>query len=157
MKVFFIAIFIVFLSVGSSYSQVFENPYYKTSDDQTTTITRIEQTPKSTIITFEHMQTAEGWIALSKSIYLQNAEGDQMYKFIKAEGIPLSPQKKSLKGDEGKFIFKVHFERVPSTIKTINIIERAIPRDEAGSYFNFFGVSMDKTGKALREGRSQRI
>ncbi|WP_207424098.1 hypothetical protein [Desertivirga brevis] len=157
MKALFITVFTVFLIWGSVYSQVFENPYYRTSDDPTTTITRIEQVSKFTIITFEHAQTAEGWIALSKSIYLQNAEGDQIYKFIKAEGIPLTPQKKTLKGDEGKFVFKIYFERVPASIKTINVIERAISRDEAGSYFNFFGVSMDKTGKALREGNFQRI
>lgn len=157
MRALFLFLFIGFLSVKSAYGQVFENPYYKSSDDPTTTITRIEQVPKFTIITFEHVQTAEGWISLSKSIYLQNAEGDQIYRFIRAEGIPLSPQKKTLKAGEPKFSFKVYFQRVPSSVKTINVVERAISRDDRDSYFNFFGVSMDKTGKALREGSFQKI
>jgi len=157
MRTLLVLVFLVFLRIETVYCQVFETPYYKSSDDPTTVISKIEQTPKYTLVTFEHTQRGEGWISLSKSIYLQNADGDQMYKFIKADGIPLSPEKKTLKGDEGKFTFKVYFEKVPSSVKTINIIERAIPRNEPGNYFNYFGVSMDKTGKALREGFSQRI
>ena len=125
---------------------------YEISDDPSTVITRIERSGKNTIVTFEHAQSAAGWIALDKGIYLQNADGSDIYRFIKAEGIPLSPGKKELKGNEGKFTFKVYFERVPAAVKTINIVERAVPRNAPGSYFNFFGLSLSKSGGRLKPG-----
>lgn len=157
MKAFILSLFVLFLTTSTSVAQIIENPYYKSSDDPTTVITKVERNAKYTILTFEHSQTGEGWISLSKSIYLQNQDGDDMYKFVKAEGIPLSPAKKSLKGGEGKLTFKIYFEKVPTTVKAINVIERAVPRNEPVNYFNYFGLSLDKNGKATREGNLQRI
>jgi hypothetical protein len=156
MKTFFLSLFIVFITISISNGQVIENPQYKSADDPTTVITKVERNAKFTILTFEHSQTGEGWISLSKSIYLQNHHGDEVYKFIKAEGIPLSPAKKSLKGNEGKFSFKVYFEKVPASVKSINVIERALPKNEPGNYFNYFEVVLDKKAKA-KEDNLQRI
>lgn len=157
MKAFILSLFVLFLTASASIAQVIENPYYKSADDPTTAITKIERNAKFTILTFEHTQTGEGWISLSKSIYLQNKDGDEIYKFIKAEGIPLSPAKKSLKGGEGKLTFKVYFEKVPASVKAINVIERAVPKNEPVNYFNYFGLSLDKDGKATKEASLQRI
>jgi len=157
MKVLTVFLLVVFLNISSSIAQVIDSPYYKSSDDPTTVISKIERNVKYTVVTFEHVQTGEGWISLSKSIYLQNKDGDEMYKFVKAEGIPLSPAKKSLKGGEGKIAFKVYFEKVPASIKSINIIERAVPRNEPANYFNYFDVSLDKNGKALKDANLQQI
>jgi hypothetical protein len=68
-----------------------------------------------------------------------------MFKFIKAENIPLMPEKYHFKSHETK-IFKVYFEIVPASIKSINIIERAVPRNEPVNYLNFFGVNLEKSG-----------
>ena len=145
-------LFLIFLNVNTVISQVIDNPYYQKSDDASTVISKIERTPRFTIITFKHRSQGEGWITLSKGIYLQEADGYKMYHFVKAEGIPLMPEKKQLAKAGTELSFKVYFEHLPADVKSINIIEKAVPRDEPGSFFNFFGVSLDKSARPKMEG-----
>ncbi|WP_256012869.1 hypothetical protein [Desertivirga xinjiangensis] len=146
MKSLFALVFIIFSC--STFAQTIENPRVQSSEDPTTQIIKVERNAKYTILTFEHAQTEEaGWITLNKGIYLQDYDGHEMYKFIKCEGIPLMPEKKELAAGAPKFTFKVYFEKVPASVKRINVIERATPKTERGSYFNYFGLSLSESDK----------
>ena len=147
MKSFFALLLFTALSFSLS-AQTIEHPHVQISDDPTTQVIKIERNTKFTIITFEHSNSGEGgWITLNKGIYLQDSNGQDMYKFIKCEGIPLMPEKKELPAGSSKFTFKVYFEKVPASVKRINIIERAVPKTEKSSYFNFFGLSLSESDK----------
>ena len=151
MKTLLVLLF-TFFSISNLNAQTIESPDFKSADDLTTKILRIERNSKFTVVTFEHTNDEGAWITLNSGIYIQDADGQAMFKFIKAENIPLMPEKYHFKKHETK-TFKVYFEKIPAQIKSVNIIERAVPRNEPVSYLNFFGVKLDKsgTGKTYKE------
>ncbi len=136
-----------------SFAQTVTTPFVSFKEAGATTIEKIDVTPKNTVITFKHITGTKGnWVELNKSIYLQDANGEDRYNFLKAEGIPLRPAKHYAANDNDALIFKVYFEKLKPGTKSINIIERALsPMERNGNlstYFNFYGVSLDKSATA---------
>ena len=127
MKYSILFFIVAFFYTGSLFSQTIEYPSYKSSDDPSIVVAKIERTAINTIVTFEHLQSRAGWIALDKGIYLQNAEGSEIYRFIKAEGIPLSPKKKELKRTEEKFSFKFILKEFPARLKPLTLLKGLFP------------------------------
>lgn len=142
-----------------SFCQSINTPLVGSSDDNSTTITKIEVTKTNTIITFTHIATNKGdWVQLNKSIYLQDANGEKRYAYMKSEGIPLRPLQHIAASDNEQLVFKVYFERLEPGTKEINVIERALsPQDRAlgTNYFNYYNVSLEKTGTVLSRNVSQ--
>jgi len=142
-----------------SFCQSIDSPLVGSSDDNSTTITKIEVTKTNTIITFTHIATNKGnWVQLNKSIYLQDANGEKRYACIKSEGIPLRPLQHIAASDNEQLVFKVYFEKLEPGTKEINVIERALsPQDRAlgTNYFNYYNVSLEKTDTVLSRKSTQ--
>jgi hypothetical protein len=89
-------------------------------------------------------------------MYLQDANGEARYNYVRSEGIPLRPAKFTATEDNQEVNFKVYFEKVKPGTKEINVIERARSLDELRdgmSYFNYYKVSLYKSGPALAGSR----
>jgi len=121
------------------------------SDDPSTTIEKIEITPKYTAVYFKHTAAAKGgWLELNKSIYLQDADGEDRYNYVRSEGIKLRPLKDTATSDNQEFNFTVYFEKLKPGTKAINVIERAasiMDRMSGTNYFNFYNVQLVETKK----------
>ncbi|WP_316837813.1 hypothetical protein [Pedobacter nutrimenti] len=149
MKIFSILLLYLMLpAIG--FCQSVNMPAVGASEDPSTTISKIEVTHNNTIITFKHFSDKGKWVQINKSMYLQNANGEERYAFIKCEGIPLRPLKYTATTDNELVEFKVYFEKVKPGTKEINIIERALSPMERSSeirFFNYYNVSLLKSGK----------
>lgn len=122
--------------------RIIKNPYVKSADDRNTVIKQIEVNDKYTIISFETTATSGNtWVQLNKEIYLQTNGTNAHFNYVKSEKIPLAPVKEYLINPGDKYDFKVYFEKIPATAKSISIIERAGP-SEGAAYMNFYEVSL---------------
>jgi len=139
-------LFLLLLLPALSFCQTINSPSVEYSDDPSTTIEKVEITPKYTVIYFKHTAAAKGgWLELNKSIYLQDVDGEDRYNFIKSEGIKLRPMKDTATTDNQEFNFTVYFEKLKPGTKAINVIERAtsiMNRMSGTNYFNFYNVQL---------------
>jgi len=103
-------------------------------------------------VTFKHVMRGKGnWVQLNKSMYLQDAKGEERYNYIKSEGIPLRPARLTSDKDYQEVEFKVYFEKLKPGTKEINVIERArsMPQQASGvTFFNYYNVSLSKSAPA---------
>jgi hypothetical protein len=138
-----------------AYCQSVTMPAVGYFEDPTTTLTKVEVTKTNTIVTFKHILYNIGaWVELNKSIYLQDANGEEKYNYVKSEGVPLRPNKLTATKRNQEVEFKVWFKKVKPGTKAINVIERArsLP-DQRGNnhYFNYYNVSLTKSAPANTE------
>lgn len=63
-------------------------------------------------------------------------------KFIKAQNIPVSPERKIVE-DGKKYFFKVYFERIPAGFEKIDLVEYASDREGTFQYWNFRGIKIN--------------
>ncbi|SDD48634.1 M56 family metallopeptidase [Niabella drilacis] len=102
-------------------------------------ITGIDNDAKYTIVSFEYTAAHENdWALLNKEIYLQANDDMKHFQYVKSEGIPLAPYRHNFTRPGEKIAFKIYFEKVPLTAKSIDVIERAGRSD----FFNFYGVPL---------------
>ncbi len=131
----------------ASFAQSILNPQVGTKDDPFCKITKIETDKLYTAVSFE--ATADGdssWIQLNKEIYIQTNVDNTHYNYVKSENIAIVPQPKHLFKKAGdKFEFKVYFQKIPPTSKTIDVIERAGNNYDGSYYFNFYNVSLTES------------
>jgi OOP family OmpA-OmpF porin len=64
------------------------------------------------------------------------------FKFIKAQNIPVSPERKVVE-DGKKYFFKVYFERIPEGFQKIDLIEYDSDREGTFQYWNFYGIKIN--------------
>lgn len=64
------------------------------------------------------------------------------FKFIKAQNIPVSPERKVVE-DGKKYFFKVYFERIPAGYEKIDLIENQADRQGTFQYWNFHGIKIN--------------
>jgi len=144
-------LFLLLLLPVAAFCQTIVSPSVEYSDDPSTTIEKIEITPKYTAVFFKHIAAAKGgWLELNKSIYLQDADGEDRYNYLRSEGIKLRPEKDTATTDSQVFNFTVYFEKLKPGTKSVNIIERAtsiMDRMSGTNYFNFYNVQLDGTKK----------
>lgn len=146
-------LFLLMLSPAVSLCQSIDFPSVGGVENSETSITNIDVSGDNTVITFKRISAHKGEVVqLNKSIYLQDADGDERFDYIKAEGIPIRPEKHIADKDNEEMIYKVYFEKLYSSTKTINVIERArtAPLTPDGPrYNNFYAVSLEKSGPAI--------
>ncbi len=131
------------------FSQSIKFPLVGSSEDPTTIITQIETNKHHTIVSFKHICSVKGsWVQLNKSMYLQDANGEEKYNYVRSEGIPARPEKFVATADNEEVNFKVYFEKLKPGTKEINVVERARSLAELNNginFFNYFRVSLNKS------------
>jgi hypothetical protein len=132
-----------------SFAQNITNPRVDGSNDDNTTISKIETNKLYTIVTFDYTAgTENSWVQVDKEIFIRTVDGKH-YNFLKAENIGIAPDKKSFAHAGDKLSFKIYFKKIPATAKTIDIIERDGVPEPGHSYFNYTNVSL--TQKSLEK------
>ncbi len=148
-------LFLLLLLPAMAFCQTILSPSVGSSDDPSTIIVKIDVTKSYTAVVFKHVATAKGnWVQLNKTIYLQDANGDDRYNYLRSEGIAIKPLKDSAQMDNEETSFTVYFEKLKPGTKAINIIERAISttdRIAGASYFNYYNVSLDKSDTTVQQ------
>lgn len=146
---------------AATFGQPIMSPLVSSSDDHTTIITQIETNNHNTVISFSHICPQKGdWIQLNKTMYLQDANGEDRYNYVKSEGIPLRPERFIATEDNQQVNFKVYFEKLKPGTKEINVIERARSLDELRdgiTFLNYYKVNLFQSGPALDDNRPRVI
>ncbi|MCC8426987.1 hypothetical protein [Mucilaginibacter sp. UR6-11] len=138
----------------TSFAQTITNPLVGNSDDPYTTVSSVETNKQFTIVTLEYTAAGENaWAQLNKEIYLQTDLDNRHYNYIKSEDIPLAPAKHIFSKEGDKLTFRIYFEKIPATAKSINIIERAGGSNNGSTFFNFYNVSLEKSRGDVMTGR----
>jgi hypothetical protein len=133
---------LLLMLVITTYAQTIKNPTVENSDSPSCRVVKIESTPQFTIVSFEQTaQTDNSWARMAKEVFIQTNVSDRHYHYIKSENIAIAPEKTMIDKAGDKLLFKVYFERIPRTASAIDVIEKA----GAGSYFNFYTVSLTKS------------
>lgn len=132
-----------------AFCQTISSPVVGSSEDYSTTITKVEVTSRNTVVSFKHQFYKKGgWLQLNKSMYLQDANGEERYNYVRSEGIPLRPARFTASDDHQVLNFKVYFEKLKPGTKEINIIERARSLNEMNdgvAYLNYYKVNLYKS------------
>ncbi|WP_316812477.1 hypothetical protein [Pedobacter heparinus] len=148
MKAIKMSLAFVLLSL-TVFGQSIKFPMVGSSESPTTVITEIVTNSRNTVVSFKHICSRKGnWVQLNKSMYLQDANGEERYSYVRSEGIPLRPEKFVATEDRQEVNFKVYFEKLRPGTKEINVIERARSLAEHSngfSFFNYFKVSLNKS------------
>lgn len=119
-----------------------------TADDKNCELKKIEVTDKYTEISCEYTYRSEGSnVTINKEMYLLNDKGDKRYAFVKAENIPVHPEKYYSKAAGEKLAFKLYFQKVDAGTPWVDIIERA----GRPNYFNFYHVSLLKSRQPVQD------
>jgi len=127
-------------------AQTIENPSVENKDDPNCRIVKIENTPNFTIVSFEETAANNNaWARLSKNIFVQTNVSDKHYHYVKSENVAIAPEKTTIANAGDKLLFKVYFERIPPTSRTIDVIEKA----GAKYFFNFYNVSLTQSQKEV--------
>lgn len=137
-------LFTLFLVPVFSFAQQISNPSIVSTDDPSTKLIEVTVNQKYTVLTFEHIGSKGSWIQVNKSMYLQDADGEEKYEFVKAESIPLRPEKYTF-DKNGSLVFKVYFQKLKPETKAMNVIERALTPQERNSsigFLNYYGVDL---------------
>jgi hypothetical protein len=134
---------------ATALGQTIKYPQVNSSEDAKTVITQIETNSKNTIVSFRYTGYGNGdWVQLNKSMYLQDANGEDRYNYVRSEGIPLRPEKLVITTPKQEVNFKVYFEKLKPGTKNINVIERARSLAELNngvSFLNYFNVNLTKS------------
>ncbi len=134
---------------ATALGQTIKYPHVESSEDLKTVITQIETNSKNTIVSFRYTGQGNGdWVQLNKSMYLQDASGEEKYNYVRSEGIPLRPEKLTTTVPNQQVNFKVYFEKLKPGTKNINVIERArsiADLNNGVNFLNYFNVSLTKS------------
>jgi hypothetical protein len=127
-----------------SFAQTVNYPRVGIMDSPGSLITKIETDKQYTIVSFEQYALSDSsWMVLNKEIYIQTDVSNKHYEFVKAEGIAIEPETKTIITRAGnKHLFKIYFKKIPSTAKLIDIIEHAGKRSDGITFFNFYNVDL---------------
>lgn len=86
-----------------------------------------------------------GWVQLHRSMFIRPTGSDLRLGMIKAAGISYAPVKHFFNHAGEVLYFTVWFPAVPVGTTLIDIIEADI---HGGTYFNFYGVSLEQIKRA---------
>ena len=111
-----------------------------------TEILRIENDPNFTRIDFIHYATPiyinGGWVQLYSKTFIRPVGSNLCLTLVNAINIPIAPKKHYYKSTKDFLCYTLVFPALPPGTQSIDIIEKEIPGDN--TWFNFYGVSMDK-------------
>ncbi|HOS84072.1 MAG TPA: trypsin-like peptidase domain-containing protein [Bacteroidales bacterium] len=125
----------------SVFGQIYK-PTFSKRDVLGLDIIKIERNSSTTIIFYEYSNTdgIGAWICAGKDFYIKDCETGLKYKLIKANDIPICPEKFTFNSIQKSKEFNLIFENIPLTTKKIDIIE-----SENSRSFNFYGVNLDQS------------
>lgn len=147
----FSALLLVFgLSLGTAHSQVTDRPYVEERYTRNVRITRVEITDRYTIIDMQYgnpalrqmfrmpIPGAGGNIGIDpESRLYKPGVTNRRYRFIRAEGIPVSPESRSVSA--GQVVdFRLYYERLDPGIEVFDFYEGRNP--DQVEYWNFYGI-----------------
>lgn len=139
MRRLFISV-LFFVTIQNLIAQTITNPSINSRDEYSLNIDKIELTDYNTIIYCTHTApdtyTNGGWVRIEPNIILKETYGTRKYKLLKAEGVPLSPNKFTYSYKGQKLSFRLIFPKVAYDINTLDLIECSDNRN----CFNFYGI-----------------
>lgn len=138
------------LSLGAARAQITDRPYIEERYTRNVRITRVELTERYTIIDMQHgnpalrqmfrmpIPGAGGNIGIDpESRLYKPGVTTRRYRFIKAEGIPISPEYMSV--SPGQVVdFRLYYERLDPGIEIFDFYEGRNP--DQVEYWNFYGI-----------------
>ncbi len=129
----------IILSV-SVFGQI-NNPTFSKRDVAYCDITKIEINSSNTIVHFKYKApskyTKGGWVCAGKDFFIRDFSSKKTYTLIKANNIPICPEKHYFQYQGQILEFNLVFQPIPSSVKQIDIIE-----NETSGGFNFYGVEL---------------
>lgn len=154
-KIYYAILFLTFCSITTfagiqeTHSNKIINPEYNDSKYYRgfIKITSLEQTNTATILNFKYKDLFNGdtigtSINILKSTYLEDNDTKKRYQLLKTENIPYSPEFHRFKKPGDSLIFSLHFEPLPTSVNSFDLIESS-----QGNGFKFSNIKF----KALRE------
>lgn len=138
-----IILFFFLLTSFISKSQTFNYPYVTRQDvnKEIINIYKIENNSTNTIVYIQYENVYQNeqnsWINIQPHVFLRETIGSRQFKFVKAEGVPVSPTKFNFTYKGEKILFKLYFQKVPFDVKQIDLIECE------NQCFNFYGIKLD--------------
>lgn len=110
--------------------------------DKYETVTDEEEPTVIHFITRPNLKFAGGWwVELYDSIFIRPVGSNERLGLIYAFNIPIAPSKHYFKHKNEELHFTLFFPALPNGTTHIDIIEK--PGGDS-SFFNYYGVSMDK-------------
>lgn len=138
------------LSLGTAHSQVTDRPYIEERYTRNVRITRVELTDRYTIIDMQYgnpalrqmfrmpIPGAGGNIGIDpESRLYKPGVTNRRYRFIKAEGIPISPEYMGVSPSR-VVDFRLYYERLDPGIEVFDFYEGRNP--DQVEYWNFYGI-----------------
>jgi S1-C subfamily serine protease len=134
--IFAFFLFIVQTSIG----QII-NPSFTSREVNYCDVLKIEKNKSNTIIYFKYTAPSNyingGWVCVGNNFFIRDINTRTTYKLIKANNIPICPNKHNFQYKDQELEFNLVFEALPPSVDRIDIIE-----DETNHGFNFFGVNL---------------
>ena len=106
-------------------------------------IMRIELEENYTRIDFVYNNGKYGWVQIEPCCFIRPVGTDMCLTLVKAQGIPLAPQKRHFQNPNQIMYYTLYFPALPKGVAEIDIIEME-SSTPGHNYFNFYGVSMEK-------------
>ena len=146
MKKLIILFLINLLLTVSVIGQIY-NPTFSRREVSYCDIVKIEKSSSSTIVYFKFKAPSTGvWVCAGKDFFIRDCNTRSTYKLIKANNIPLCPEKHDFQYQGQTLEFNLVFPELPSNTNKIDIIE-----DEAKGGFNFYGVNLTSSTNQTAE------
>lgn len=160
MRLFLPLIWLVSFSLAS-FGQITELPKVQKSSTQDVLIQKVEITPEATVVhlVFQSkdkaysmpdmppmfrdprlLQGVSSSISIQPSAYLKTRSGNPL-RFKKADGIPVAPDRKSVKPGE-RISFRLYFDPIPPGFERFDLVESDKTPEDGYSYWNFSGVQV---------------
>lgn len=128
------------------FGQRIPNPSIRKSEVPYCKVKSIEISQEKTIVNFNYaapeIYANGGWVCVGDNFFLRDNETGKKYFLIKANNIPVCPQKYTFSRQGESLIFSLEFQPIPKTCKEIDIIESL---SDVG--FNFYGVNLSGNRK----------
>lgn len=111
-------------------------------------ILRIQILPEHTKVDFGYLAMNHyirgGWVQIYENTFIRDCKTGKDYKFIKADNIPMAPQKHFFTSNFDHLYYSLYFEPIPADAEKIDIIER---ENDDSTFFNFYRVDLGKAEK----------
>ena len=118
-----------------------ENPKYLIKEVPYCDIVKIDRTETNTVIYFKYTAPDKylngGWVCAGKDFFIRDCETKLKYSLIKANNIPICPERHDFQHQGQILEFNLVFPALPSSTTDIDIIE-----DEIKGGFNFYKVNL---------------
>ena len=128
--------------------KVVYNPFVKSAPAHLTEfkIMRIKAEENYTRIDFLYCNGSYAWVQIDPNSFIRPVGSEVRFPLIKAQGIPLTPQKYYFRNVNETIYYTLYFAALPKSVTSIDIIEKEV-NTPAHNYFNFYGVSMETIKK----------